>query len=200
MHNKIKWGVEKELKNIYVTRVFSFLSPICPYMISLIVLKREKKKAFTWLQACFLRDVRVICCNSLGDSHFQTNVIDDVESLFDYCLHITFPILCTHTSYTHYTQSLLNFVYMIVCWLIWSSLIEYNLMCKCKFFVLVENFKKNVFRSLKSLFSNSWLILIFASKWHHVFKTFLDHVHMHWVSKTALTIVFLHKIFRFLKL
>ena len=72
-------------------------------------------------------------------------------------------------------------------------------MCKCKFFVLVGNLKKNVFRSLKSLFSTSWLVLIFASEWHHVFKTFLDHVHLHWVSKTTLNVVFLHKIFRFLK-
>ena len=80
MHSKIKRGVEKELKNIYVTRVFSFLSPICPCMISLIVLKQKNKKktkkkkkkkkkqketnAFTWLQACFLGDMRVIWCNS----------------------------------------------------------------------------------------------------------------------------------------
>ena len=114
MHSKIKRGVEKELKNIYVTRVFSFLSPICPCMISLVVLKKKKQKqknkkqkeknVFTWLQACFLRDVRVICCNSLGDSHFQTNVIDDVENLFDYYLYIIFSVLCTLISCTYYTQ------------------------------------------------------------------------------------------------
>ena len=72
-------------------------------MISLIVLKREKKKL---LHDCkrFLGDVRVICCNSLSDSHFQTNVIDDVENLFDYYLHIIFFVLCTLTSCTHYMQ------------------------------------------------------------------------------------------------
>ena len=67
--------------------------------------KRSGKKnqnAFTWLQACFLGDVRVIWYNSLGDSHFQTNVIDDIKNLFDYYLHITFTILCT--SCTHCTQ------------------------------------------------------------------------------------------------
>ena len=52
--------------------------------------QKEKKNAFTWLQACFLGDVRVIWCNSLGDSHFQTCVIDYVESVFNFFLHITF--------------------------------------------------------------------------------------------------------------
>ena len=50
--------------------------------------------------------------------------------------------------------------------------------------VLVGNLKKNVFWSLKSLFLTSWLVLIFAFKRHHVLKTFLDHVHIHWVLKT----------------
>ena len=66
--------------------------------------KKEKRNTFTWLQACFLGDVRVIGYNSLGDSHFQTNVIDDVGNLFNYYLHITYFVLCTLTSYTHYTQ------------------------------------------------------------------------------------------------
>ena len=101
-------------KKIVCNKGISFLSPICLCMISLIVLKRKKKKekrkkqknqnAFTWLQACFLGNVRDIFCNFLDDSHFQTNVIDDVENLFDYYLHITFFVLCTLTSCTHYTQ------------------------------------------------------------------------------------------------
>ena len=66
--------------------------------------KQKETNAFTWLQVCFIRDVRIICCNFLSDSHFQTNVIDDVENLFDYYLHITFSVLCTLTSCTHYTQ------------------------------------------------------------------------------------------------
>ena len=57
------------------------------------------------MQAFFLGDVKVICRNSLGDSHFQTNVIDDVENLFDYYLHIIFSVLCTLTSCTHYMQN-----------------------------------------------------------------------------------------------
>ena len=106
-----------------------------------------------------------------------------------YLIHI----LVAHT--TH--KSLLNSVHMIVCQLIWSSLIAYELMCKYKFLFLVGNLKKNLFRSLKSLFLTSWLVLIFAFKRHHVFKTFLDHVHIHWVLKTSLQVAFLHKIFRF---
>ena len=66
--------------------------------------KKEKENAFTWLQACFLGDVGVIWCNSLGDSHFQTNVINDVEILFNYYLHTTFYGSHTLTSCTHYTK------------------------------------------------------------------------------------------------
>ena len=62
---------------------------------------RQKKK-LTWLQACFLGDVRVIWCNSLGDSHFQTYVMNFVEIVIDYCLHITSyvskAILVAHTT------------------------------------------------------------------------------------------------------
>ena len=56
------------------------------------------------MQACFLRDVGVIWSNSLGDSHFQANVIDDVEIVFNYYLHITFYISHTLTSCTHHLQ------------------------------------------------------------------------------------------------
>ena len=73
-----------------------------------MIKKKKKSKRifffFTWLQACFLRDVRVIWCNYLGDSHCQSNVIDDVENLFEYYLHITFSVLCALTSCTHYKQ------------------------------------------------------------------------------------------------
>ena len=88
----------------------SFLSPVCPCMISLIALKKTKEKAkskknqnaFTWLQAYFLGDVKVIWCNSLGDSHFQTYVIDDVEIVLNYYLHITFYVSHIFTSCTHH--------------------------------------------------------------------------------------------------
>ena len=62
---------------------------------------RQKKK-LTWLQACFLEDVRVIWYNSLGDSHFKTYVMNFVEIVIDYCLHITShvsqAILVAHTT------------------------------------------------------------------------------------------------------
>ena len=58
---------------------------------------RQKKK-LTWLQACFLGDVRVIWYNSL----FQTYVMNFIEIVIDYCLHITSyvskAILVAHTT------------------------------------------------------------------------------------------------------
>ena len=65
--------------------------------------KKNKKNSFTWLQACFLGDVGVIWCNSLGNSHFQTYVIDNVEIVFNFYLHITFYVSHTLTSFTHHT-------------------------------------------------------------------------------------------------
>ena len=38
-----------------------------------------KKNKYAWLQACFLWDVEVIWCNSLGDSYFHTYVMNNVE-------------------------------------------------------------------------------------------------------------------------
>ena len=73
-----------------------------------------------WLQACFLGDVGVIESNSLGDSHFQTNVIDNVENLNIFYIYIYIyisPILCfVHLLVTHTTcKSMLNLVHEIVC-------------------------------------------------------------------------------------
>ena len=79
---------------------------------------RQNKK-LTWLQACFLRDVRVIWCNSLGDNHFQTYVMNFVEIVIDYYLHITLYVSQTIASCTHYTSySLLNLVHDILCELV----------------------------------------------------------------------------------
>ena len=92
MHSKIKQGVNCE-KNVKIKRKIK----------SEFKRKKEKRKgggaskkelkekiAFTWLQACFLGDVRAIWYNSLGDNHFQTCVIDYVESVFNFFMHITF--------------------------------------------------------------------------------------------------------------
>ena len=74
------------------------------------------KKKITWLQVCFLEDVRVIWCNSLGDSHFQIYVMNNVEIVIDYYLLITSHVSHTFTSCTHFTSySLLNLVHEIVC-------------------------------------------------------------------------------------
>ena len=68
------------------------------------------------MQAYFPGDVRVIWCNSLGDSLFQTYVINNVEIVINYYLHITSYVSHAITSCTHYTSySLLNLVNDIMC-------------------------------------------------------------------------------------
>ena len=82
---------------------------------------RQNKK-LTWLQACFLGDVRVIWCNFLGDSLFQTYVMNNVENVIDYYFHITSHVSHAITNCTHYTSySLLNLVHDIVCEFFWPS-------------------------------------------------------------------------------
>ena len=76
----------------------------------------RQNKNFTWLQTCFLGSMRVIWCNSLGDSHFQIYVMNNVKIVIDYCLLITSHVSQVTASCTHYTNySLLNLVHYIVC-------------------------------------------------------------------------------------
>ena len=80
-----------------------------------VYIMRQIKK-LTWLQAFILGDVRVIWCNSLGDSYFQTYVMNFVTIVINYYSHITSHISQTFASCTHYTSYyLLNFVHVIVC-------------------------------------------------------------------------------------
>ena len=62
----------------------------------------RKNKKLTWLQAFILGDVRVIWCNSLGDSHFQIYVMNFVEIVIDHYLlitsHVSQAILVAHTT------------------------------------------------------------------------------------------------------
>ena len=68
------------------------------------------------MKACFLGELRIIWCNSLGDSHFQTYVMNNIEIVIDYYVHITSHVSHAVTSCTHYTNySLLNLVHGIVC-------------------------------------------------------------------------------------
>ena len=68
------------------------------------------------MQACFLKDVRVIGYNSLGDNHFQIYVMNNVEIMIDYYLLITSHVSHAFISCIHYTSySLLNLVHEIVC-------------------------------------------------------------------------------------
>ena len=76
----------------------------------------KKKKKITWLQACFLGYVRVLWYNSLDDRLFQTYVMNFVEIVIDYYLHITSHVFEAIATCTHYTSySLLNLVHDIVC-------------------------------------------------------------------------------------
>ena len=80
-----------------------------------VYIMRQIKK-LTWLQAFILEDVRVIWCNSLGDSLSQTYVMNFVEIVIDFYLHITSHVSQAFTSCTHYTSYfMLNFVHGIVC-------------------------------------------------------------------------------------
>ena len=73
-------------------------------------------KKLTWLQAFILEDMGVIWCNSLGDSHFQTYVMNFIEIVIDYHSHITSHVSQAFASCTHYTSyTLLNFVHVTVC-------------------------------------------------------------------------------------
>ena len=73
-------------------------------------------KKLTWLQAYFLGNVGIIWCNSLGDSYFQTYVMNFVEIVIKYYLLITSHVSLAIESCTHYTSySLLNLVHDSVC-------------------------------------------------------------------------------------
>ena len=68
------------------------------------------------MQACSLGDVKIIWCNSLGDIHFQIYIMNNVEIIIDYYLHITLYVSYALISCTHFTSySLQNFVHGIVC-------------------------------------------------------------------------------------
>ena len=75
-----------------------------------------KIKKLTLLQAYDLGDVRVIWCNSLGDSLFQI-LCDEFCRLCVYCYsYITSYVSQVFARFTHYTiYFLLNIVHVIVC-------------------------------------------------------------------------------------
>ena len=77
---------------------------------------------------CFLGDLGVIWCNSLGDSHFQTYMMDNVESVFIFYLHITLWVSNTLTSCT---QHKLIFVKLCTCDCVLSFMAFQNLTSWC---------------------------------------------------------------------
>ena len=81
-----------------------------------IRLNKKIYKKIKWLQACLIRNVRVTWCNSLSNSHFQIYVMNNIDIVIDYYLHITSHVSHAVTSCTHFTSySLLNLVHEIVC-------------------------------------------------------------------------------------
>ena len=146
-------------------------------------------KKLTWLQACFLGDVRVIWCNSLGDRLFQIYVMNFVEIVVNYYSHITSHVSQAFASCTHYTSyPLLNFVHVIVCDLVlaiqdWIFL-DYNAIC-----VWSLRFKEN------------WLKILFLGDLGSI-QVFLKRIHlilMHSIHKILCFEEFLHKIALFFK-
>ena len=65
------------------------------------------------IASLFSRRCGSIWCNSLGDSHFQIYVMNNVEIVIDYYLHITPHVSHAFTSCTQVTSySLLSFVHV----------------------------------------------------------------------------------------
>ena len=88
--------------------------------------KMEKKNKIALLQACFLGDVGVIWCKSLGDSHFQTCVMNDVESVFILYLHITLWVSHALASCTHHKQNFVKFgTYDCVVMFLWPTKVKF---------------------------------------------------------------------------
>ena len=80
-----------------------------------VYIMRQIEK-LTWLQAFILWDVRVKWYNFLGDSLSQIYVMNFVEIVTDFYLHITSHVSQAFASCTHYTSySMLNFIHGIVC-------------------------------------------------------------------------------------
>ena len=102
------------IKSNWCVHYLGYLISFWSNKIGVYIMRQIKK--FTWLQACFLADVGVIWCNSLGNNLFQIYVMNFIEIVIDYYSHITSHVSQAFTSCTHYTSySLLNLVHYIVC-------------------------------------------------------------------------------------
>ena len=94
--------------------ILAILISFCSNKIGVYNMRQIKK--LTWLQTCFLGDMRVIWCNSLGDCLFQTYMMNFVEIMIDYYLQITSHVSQVIACWTYYiSYSLLNLVHDIVC-------------------------------------------------------------------------------------
>ena len=150
---------------------------------------RQNKK-LTWLQACFLGDVRVIWCIFLGDSLFQTYVINFVEIMIDYYLHITSHVSLAITSCTHYTSYFFSKLSTWCCvWIFFGHPRWYVLWIWCKICLMFEFWRQI---SWKTCFWKIWVE--FMCFW----KTF-NLILMHFFHEILWFEEFLHKIALFFK-
>ena len=102
------------IKSNWCVHYLGYLISFWSNKIGVYIMRQIKK--FTWLQACFLADVGVIWCNSLGNNLFQIYVMNFIEIVIDYYSHITSHVSQAFTSCTHYTSySLLNLIHYIIC-------------------------------------------------------------------------------------
>ena len=82
------------------------------------------------------------------------------------------------SSVKYFTQIGLSWLGWLKIFFFWQNILLQNKHCKMwKYFTSKQTKRKR----------------------HHIFKTFLNHVHKQWVSKIALKVVFLHKISKILK-
>ena len=147
-------------------------------------------KKIIQLQACFLRDVGVIWCNSLGNSHFQICVINNVEIVLEYYLQITSHVSHAFTSCTHFTSySLLSFVHGIVCEssLAIQDYVFYGVWCK-----ICLRVGRNCLWWLQILFLKFW---VENKCFWKTFKLIL----MYFIHEIIWVECFLHKLVQFFK-
>ena len=138
----------------------------------------------------YSRRCGVIWCNSLGDSHFQTYVMNFVEIVIDFYSYITSHVSQVFASCTHYTKLL--FAKLCTCYYVWFWFGHPRLKIpwvKCKMCLKFENLRRI---DWKSYFWENWVQNKCFWKPFHL-------ILMHFIHKTLCFEEFLHKIALFFK-
>ena len=111
------------------------------------------------------RDVRIIWCNSLGDSYFQTYVMNNVESVFILYIYMSPCEYFMHLLVAHTTsKTLLNLVHVIVCYVLWPSKIKllnvFNAFWGVRKLIKLNCFLKILILKIIWSHNHSWHIII----------------------------------------